>query len=126
MLLFPFLLGSGCIHRLPPCPDGDDCASTTDSGDSGTTPVVSINDDFALLRSRPKNVILFSVDTLRRDHVNLLGYTAHEQTPTIDQLLANGVDLYDHRSCSSWTLPSFGSRSISNRSALSKAKRCHS
>ena len=47
------------------------------------------------------NVLLISIDTLRRD---ALGRYGGAETPFLDGLLAGGVPLDDHRSCSNWTL----------------------
>lgn len=53
---------------------------------------------------RPKNVLMISIDTLRRDHISRYGNRA--STPFLDRLLAKSVALDRHRSCSNWTLPS--------------------
>jgi arylsulfatase A-like enzyme len=45
---------------------------------------------------------MLSLDTLRRDHVSRYGKRA--STPFLDRLLAEGVALDRHRSCSNWTL----------------------
>jgi len=52
----------------------------------------------------PRNLLVISVDTLRRDRVGR--YSGLDTTPFLDGLLAGGVVLDDHRSCSSWTYPS--------------------
>jgi len=50
---------------------------------------------------RPTNVLVLSLDTLRPE---LLGrYTGTDDTPVLDALLAGGVVLEDHQSCSDWT-----------------------
>ncbi len=49
----------------------------------------------------PRNVLMISVDTLRRDAVG--HYGGGSDTPTIDRLLEEGLSLERHRSCSSWT-----------------------
>ncbi len=55
----------------------------------------------------PANVLMISIDTLRRDFVGRYDDSgAPSDTPTMDRLLAEGVALDNHRSCSSWTLPS--------------------
>jgi arylsulfatase A-like enzyme len=51
---------------------------------------------------RPKNVLMISIDTLRRDHISRYGKRA--STPFLDRVLAEGVALDRHRSCSNWTL----------------------
>ncbi len=53
----------------------------------------------------PTNVLLISVDTLRRDTVGR--YAGTEDTPFVDGLLASGLVLEDHAGCSNWTAPSF-------------------
>ncbi len=50
------------------------------------------------------NILLVSIDTLRRDHVHCYGY-ARETTPAIDALAREGVRFDDAISVSSWTLP---------------------
>jgi arylsulfatase A-like enzyme len=49
------------------------------------------------------NVLLISVDSLRRDHVGCYGYPL-ATTPTIDRLAAEGVRFRDAVSTTSWTL----------------------
>ena len=60
----------------------------------------------------PTNLLMLSIDTLRKDHVGRYGELS--LTPFMDQLMAEGVPLDDHRSCSNWTYPSilcaFGGR----------------
>jgi len=53
----------------------------------------------------PRNLLVISIDTLRRDY---LGAYSAEATasPFIDSLLAEGLVLDDHRSCSNWTYAS--------------------
>lgn len=52
----------------------------------------------------PSNVLIISVDTLRRDRLGR--YDGSGRTPNIDKLLSDGVVFDDHRSCSSWTYAS--------------------
>jgi arylsulfatase A-like enzyme len=52
----------------------------------------------------PANVLILSLDTVRRDRVGRYG--DFENTPFLDGLFASGVALDDHRSCSDWTAPS--------------------
>jgi len=52
----------------------------------------------------PSNVLMISIDTLRRDHVGR--YDGSDRSPTLDRLLSEGFTLDDHRSCASWTWPS--------------------
>ncbi len=53
---------------------------------------------------RPRNLLMISLDTFRRDRVGRYGGDA--ETDFLDGLLAAGVALDDHRSCSNWTYPS--------------------
>lgn len=57
---------------------------------------------------RAKGIVLISIDTLRRDHVGLYGYT-RPTTPALDRLGAQGLVLDDAVSTSSWTLPAHAS-----------------
>jgi arylsulfatase A-like enzyme len=59
-------------------------------------------------QSRPLNVLLIGVDTLRPDHLGCYGY--HRDTsPEIDRLAGSGVLFENAISQSPWTLPSFAS-----------------
>ncbi len=61
----------------------------------------------ALLEFRergPRNVLMLSIDTLRRDHVGRYGDL--DLTPFLDEKMRQGVALDDARSCSNWTMPS--------------------
>ncbi len=53
----------------------------------------------------PRNVLVISVDTLRRDRVGSHG-GAESLTPFLDGLRGEGLVLEAHQSCSSWTFPS--------------------
>ena len=54
------------------------------------------------------NVLVISVDTLRRDHLGCYGYEP-DTSPNIDALAARGVVFDNALSTSSWTLPSHAS-----------------
>jgi arylsulfatase A-like enzyme len=92
----------GDTDTTPP----DDSGTTTDTDtdtDTDTTPpppapAVQFTGD------RPVNVLLISVDTTRRDQVGL--YSGLDTSPTFDAIMADGVPLMDHRTCSNWTAPS--------------------
>ncbi len=56
------------------------------------------------LEVTPKNVVMISIDTLRRDRVGR--YDASDRTPALDALMASSVTLDDHTSCSNWTYAS--------------------
>ncbi len=58
----------------------------------------------------PPNVLLISVDSLRRDHVSAYGYAnptnpAEPTTPSVERLAKRGVLFDDAVSTTSWTLP---------------------
>lgn len=55
-------------------------------------------------KSRPLNVLLFTVDTLRADHLGCYGYSK-ATSPHIDQLARDGVLCSDTISQSAWTSP---------------------
>jgi len=85
----------------PTGPTGHSGDSASWSGEPTASPYV--------LRTGPPpdNVLLISIDTTRADHVNSNGYTGATTSPHVDALLARGLALRDHRSCSSWTMASF-------------------
>ena len=51
------------------------------------------------------NIVLFSIDSLRQDHLGCYGYRA-PTSPTLDRLAAEGVRFETAVSTTSWTLPS--------------------
>jgi arylsulfatase A-like enzyme len=59
-------------------------------------------------RPGPPNVLLISIDTLRRDHLGCYGY-GPKTTPNIDRLARRGVVFDGAVSGSSWTLPAHAS-----------------
>ena len=63
-------------------------------------PIIHDLDDYG----RSRNVVLISIDTLRRDHVGAYGY-AKPTTPHLDELSREGILCEDAVSTSSWTLP---------------------
>ena len=52
----------------------------------------------------PTNLLFISLDTTRRDYLGR--FSGGDHTPHLDALLAQGVVLEAHRSCSNWTAPS--------------------
>lgn len=52
----------------------------------------------------PRNLLVVSVDTFRRDQVGYL--SGLDTTPFFDTVMAQSVRLEDHRTCSNWTAPS--------------------
>ena len=57
---------------------------------------------------RPPNIVLLLVDTLRSDHVGCYG-AAHDTSPTIDALAAEGIRFAQAHSTAPWTSPSVAS-----------------
>ncbi|MEM6930261.1 MAG: sulfatase-like hydrolase/transferase, partial [Myxococcota bacterium] len=53
---------------------------------------------------RPKNLIMLSIDTFRKDHLGAHGDLG--LTPFLDEIAAQGVVLEDHHQCSNWTFAS--------------------
>ena len=58
--------------------------------------------------TRPPNVVIYLVDTLRADHLGCYGY-GRPTTPRLDAFAASAVVFDDARAQSPWTLPSTGS-----------------
>lgn len=58
--------------------------------------------------SRPQNVILVVVDTLRADHLGLYGYERNT-SPQLDEWATRGLVFEQALAPSPWTLPTFGS-----------------
>jgi arylsulfatase A-like enzyme len=52
-----------------------------------------------------RHLVLVTWDTTRRDHIGPFADDP-ELTPSLDALMAAGLNLTDHYSCSNWTLPS--------------------
>lgn len=59
---------------------------------------------FFLPRTKPYNVVLISIDTLRPDHLGCYGYSK-PTSPSIDRLAREGVLFEQVFSSTSWTLP---------------------
>ena len=51
----------------------------------------------------PSNLLMVSIDTLRRDHIGRYDAGGASLTPFIDSLMDGGFALDDHSTCSSWT-----------------------
>jgi arylsulfatase A-like enzyme len=60
--------------------------------------------DALVFGDTPRNLLVISLDTTRRDRVGLL--SDRDTTPNFDAVFSDGVVLADHRSCSNWTAPS--------------------
>lgn len=50
-----------------------------------------------------ENLLMISLDTLRRDHVSRYDTQGRDLTPFLDSLMSEGVVADDFRSCSNWT-----------------------
>ena len=61
-------------------------------------------DDALVFGHTPRNLLVISLDTARRDRVGL--FSGMDTTPNFDAIFSDGVVLEDHRSCSNWTAPS--------------------
>ncbi len=105
----------GCRSATPPGepPAAEDSApaGSADTGeDCSAPPIDGLDPDAApafTLDPPPRNLLILSVDTLRRDALGSYGAVGvRPPSPAIDALLASGLSLGDHRSCSDWTLPS--------------------
>ncbi|MEQ1501507.1 MAG: sulfatase-like hydrolase/transferase [Myxococcota bacterium] len=55
---------------------------------------------------RPKNLLMISIDTLRRDHLDRYATDGIERMPFLSSLFAEGVALDDHQQCGNWTFQS--------------------
>lgn len=58
------------------------------------------------MKMRNLNVLFFSPDTVRRDHLSCYGYE-RRTTPNLDRLAKEGVLFTDHVANSGWTLPQY-------------------
>jgi arylsulfatase A-like enzyme len=90
----------GCTDDPTSLADSGATPDLTDSGDEipWEGPFIRPQGDI------PQNLLVISIDTLRRDRMGALGGTT--ATPVMDALAAEGVLLADHHSCANWTFPS--------------------
>ncbi|MCB9697082.1 MAG: sulfatase-like hydrolase/transferase [Alphaproteobacteria bacterium] len=72
-------------------------------GPTGTTTTEELGPALVFEGDPPRNLLVISIDTLRRD---ALGRYGGPSTPTLDRLLGEGVALDQHVQCSNWTFPS--------------------
>ncbi|MCB9689881.1 MAG: sulfatase-like hydrolase/transferase [Alphaproteobacteria bacterium] len=63
----------------------------------------------------PRNLLVISIDTTRRDHIDRWATDGVVRTPFLASLMASGVVLDDHLQCSNWT---FASTSCTHRGQL--------
>ena len=97
--LFMAALAVACTNKaadsdIPP----DDYDQRGDSDDARPDLVFEFTGD------RPKNLLMISLDTTRRDFVGR--FSGDDSTPRIDALLERSYALDNHRSCSNWTFAS--------------------
>lgn len=95
--------GTGIVQR--PAPEPQPHTSTT--GPTTLTPPLPPDGSpvIQFVGARPKNVLMLSIDTTRRDHVS--PYSQYgDFTPFLAGLMSEGVQLDDHQQCSDWTFAS--------------------
>ena len=83
---------------------GQDTAANATKGGSAPS-VVDPGPSLLALPAAPANLILISIDTLRRDHIDRYANDDRERAPFLSSLLADGVALDHHVQCSNWTYP---------------------
>jgi choline-sulfatase len=81
--------------------DSDTPGDTYAGGETGTPPLLGV---LQFSGKRPKNLLMISVDTFRKDHLNRYGGPGI--TPALDALMNESVVLDAHTQCSNWTFPS--------------------
>ncbi len=57
-------------------------------------------------KSRPHNVVLICMDTVRADHVGAYGHSLHPTTPFLDELAERSTVFRDTSATAGWTKPS--------------------
>jgi len=86
----------------------DETTDDTAPGDTGSAGDTSLTTDEGVtvgplaLSDRPRNVLVITLDTTRRDAIGRYSGDA-EATPFLDRLLSEGIALDAHRACSDWT-----------------------
>jgi len=70
----------------------------------GTGAGAWLNPRFSQEKKKPRLVVMIVLDTLRRDHVSLYGYS-RQTTPQLDRLAADAQVFTNAYSSTSWTLP---------------------
>lgn len=125
MWMLPLLLACRSEPVAPPTettgPSGTDTASTPDAttptgstgltGSTGPTgapdtgtPLPVGDPPLRFVGARPRNVLMISMDTFRRDHIDPYGGLG--LTPTLEARIAGGVSASDAMQCSNWTFAS--------------------
>jgi len=88
----PLVLALACSDKATPT---DDTAPMEDDSTAPSGGALAFSES-------PRNVLFIALDTTRRDVIGRFSGDA-AATPNLDALLAEGVVLEDHRSCSNWT-----------------------
>ena len=86
--------------------DGGGSASSPDSAHhaSDDSSVPTEPEDAVVLGHTPKNLLVISLDTTRRDRLSF--FDDEDLTPNLASIFSGGVLLENHRTCSNWTAPS--------------------
>lgn len=106
-LALPVLvLLSACKDEVEPPDSGQPSETDTDTDITLTTPPLG-QPALVFEGERPKNVLMISIDTTRRDHLGPYSVWG-ELTPFLGELVSQGVSLDDHQQCSNWTYASTG------------------
>jgi arylsulfatase A-like enzyme len=89
----------------PPLPPHTNPHTTPEPDDTGTTTeTTGPQSALQFTGTPPTNLLIVSLDTTRRDYIGR--FSGSGNTPNLDAVMAEGVVLENHRSCSSWTAPS--------------------
>ena len=104
-----YVRGASALLALSALAVGVFYAATRSTESSASSDAVETTeesaDSAAMLATRRPNILLFSIDTLRADHLHSYGY-ARDTSPTMDALAARGTRFARAYSTASWTLPS--------------------
>jgi arylsulfatase A-like enzyme len=97
----------GCGACTPGVEMTDTQLPTTETETSHTgTKTVDIEVVFEWDGASPKNILMISVDTWRKDGFDYFSEDEDILTPVLNGLVEHSVVLENHQSCSSWTYPS--------------------
>lgn len=91
-----------CRRDAPPDAPPDETPPVATTADSA--PVSASGPPLAFRGPRPRNLLMISIDTTRRDHFG--DYGEEVLTPFFASWMNEGVRLDDHQQCSNWTYAS--------------------
>ncbi len=94
---------------------GDDSDPGGDDGGDDTAPPAELSPPLSFTGARPTNLLLVSIDTLRRD--DLGRWAGGDTSPWLDAWLEEAVVLDHHRSCANWTYPAMACALTGNYNA---------